>query len=209
MIFSELFKTEYYNKLKIPGHPNNPIRNRADSFLKIFELLEEKKDKIFYIVETGTTRNDHGHLAFGDDGASTYIFDKFINHYDGEVHSVDINQLNVNYCKSIVSEKTKVFCSDSVKFLWNLPKERKIDFLYLDSYDIEMKNPHPSMMHHIKELCAVIDKLKKGTIIAVDDHNAFPNMPNINFGKGNYIKEFMKDINANLIHEDYQIVWVL
>lgn len=40
------------------------------------------------------------------------------------------------------------------------------------------------------------NKLKKGTIIAVDDHNAFPNMLNINLGKGNYIKEFMKDINA-------------
>ena len=74
MTFSELFKTEYYDKMKTPGHPNNPVRNRADSFLKIFQLLEEKKDKNFYIVETGTTRADHGHLAFGDDGAQAYFY---------------------------------------------------------------------------------------------------------------------------------------
>jgi len=209
MTFSELFKTEYYDKMKIPGHPNNPVRNRADSFLKIFQELEKKENKNFYVVETGTTRADHGNLAFGDDGASTYIFDHFINYYDGEVNSVDIKEENVRYCRSVVTNNTKVFCSDSVKFLWNLPKDRKIDFLYLDSYDIELGNPHPSMMHHVKELCAAIDKIDKGSIVVVDDHNAFPNLPEVNIGKGNYVKEFMDNIGATLLFEDYQIGWIL
>lgn len=204
--FSKIFQEKYYQKMISPAG-NNPVRNRADSFLKIFELLEQKKDKSFYIVETGTTRSDHGHLAFGDDGASTYIFDQFINHYDGEVNSVDINSTNVNYCLSIVSEKTKVFCSDSVKFLWNLSENKKIDFLYLDSYDIEKNNPHPSQLHHVKELCAAVNKLKSGSIVAVDDHDAFFTGGQI--GKGNYVKDFMSDIGATLVYEGYQIVWVL
>ena len=60
---------------------------------------------------------------------------------------------------------------DSVKFLWSIPPEKKIDFLYLDSYDIERENPHPSQMHHVKEMC-VSKNLKKGTIVVVDDHDA-------------------------------------
>ena len=204
--FSQVFKENFYQKMISPAG-NNPVRNRADRFLKIFEILEKKKDKNFYIVETGTTREDHGHLAFGDDGASTYIFDKFINYYDGEVNSVDISQSNVDYCKIIVSDKTKVFCSDSVKFLWSLPKNKKIDFLYLDSYDIERENPHPSQLHHVKELCAAIDKLNKGSIVAVDDHDAF--FTDFKIGKGNYVKDFMDDIGATLVYEGYQIVWVL
>ncbi len=204
--FSEVFKNEFYQRMISPAG-NNPVRNRADSFLKIFQLLEQKKNKNFYIVETGTTRADHGHLAFGDDGASTYIFDQFVNHYDGKVYSVDINQSNVDYCSTLVSEKTEVVCSDSVKFLWSLPKSKKIDFLYLDSYDIERDNPHPSQLHHVKELCAAIDKLKSGSIVAVDDHDAF--FTGCKIGKGNYVKDFMDDIGATLIYEGYQIVWVL
>lgn len=206
MTFSEIFKKEYYNKMISPAG-NNPVRNRADSFLLIFQELEKMKLDNYYIVETGTTRADHGHLAFGDDGASTYIFDKFINYYDGEVNSVDISKPNVEYCRSVVSEKTKVFCSDSVKFLWSLPKTKKIDFLYLDSYDIEKDNPHPSQLHHVKELCASMDKLKSGSIVAVDDHDAFFTGGKI--GKGNYVKDFMDDIGATLVYEGYQIVWVL
>ena len=75
--------------------------------------------------------------------------------------------------QSMVSDKTKVVCSDSVKFLWSLPKDKKIDFLYLDSYDILRHDPHPSQLHHVKEMCANIDKLKKGSIVCIDDHDAF------------------------------------
>ena len=105
MSFVKEFKKEYYQKLLTP-HPNNPIRNRADSFLKIFELLEKKHEKgqdFFHIVETGTTRQDHGYLCFGDDGCGTYIFDKFVNFYDGKVLSVDIKQENCDFSNSLTS----------------------------------------------------------------------------------------------------------
>tara|TARA_B100000131_G_scaffold318971_1_gene363905 strand:- start:2451 stop:3092 length:642 start_codon:yes stop_codon:yes gene_type:complete len=209
MSFVELFRKEYYRKLLSP-HGSNPIRNRADPFLKVFELLEDRKlsgQDYFHIVETGTSRLDHGYMCFGDDGCATHIFDKFVNFYDGEVLSVDIKQENCDFSNSITSPKTRVTCSDSVKFLWSLPENYKIDFLYLDSYDIERENPHPSQLHHVKELCAAMKNLKKDTIIVVDDHDGFFTGGKI--GKGTYVKQFMSDIDAELLFEGYQIGWIL
>jgi hypothetical protein len=39
----------------------------------------------------------------------------------------------------------------------------------------------------------------------VDDHDAF--FTDNKIGKGNYVAEFMKDIGAELLFEDYQIGW--
>ncbi len=201
--FSNIFKEKYYDLMLKPSHPSNPIRNRADSFYLIFKELEKIKENNFIIVETGCMRSDHGDLCFGDDGASTFIFDEFINNSSGELYSVDINENNTKYARNKVSEKTKISTNDSVKFLWDFNKE--IDFLYLDSYDIEKENPHPSQLHHLKELCAIIKNLKKGSIICVDDYDAF--FTNGIIGKGTYVKNFMENINANKLYEGYQIVW--
>jgi len=206
MTYSKRFSSKFFAKLLQPA-PGNPIRDRATSFELIFELLDQKEDKNFLIIETGCMRADHGQLAYGDDGASTFIFDDFINYYDGEVYSVDIKPENVAHAQKMVSDKTKVICSDSVKFLWNFPEDKKIDFLYLDSYDVRKDNPHPSQLHHVKELCAVIDKLDEGSIVCIDDHDAFFTGGQI--GKGTYVKDFMENIGAECIHEGYQIVWVM
>ena len=206
MTYSKRFSSKFFTKLLQPAG-TNPVRDRATSFSLIFELLDEKVEKDFLIVETGCMRRDHGNLAFGDDGASTYIFDDFINFYDGEVHSVDICKENVDYANELTSKKTTVHCQYSVDFLWNLPK-KQIDFLYLDSYDIIRENPHPSQLHHVKEMCAVIDKLGKGSIICIDDHDAFFTGDG-KIAKGTYVKDFMDDIGMKPIHEGYQIVWVM
>ena len=206
MTYSKRFSSRFFTKLLQPAG-TNPVRDRATSFSLIFELLDQKVEKDFLIVETGCMRRDHGNLAFGDDGASTYIIDDFINYYDGEVHSVDIKKENVDYANELTSKKTTVHCQDSVDFLWNLPK-KQIDFLYLDSYDIIRENPHPSQLHHVKEMCAVIDKLGKGSIICIDDHDAFFTGDG-KIAKGTYVKDFMDDIGMKPIHEGYQIVWVM
>jgi|TARA_R100001480_G_scaffold85267_1_gene93264 hypothetical protein len=206
MKFTNIFKDQFYQALRTPAG-NNPVRDRSDSFLKVFELLEEKNKDFYTIVETGCMRADHGQLAMGDDGASTYLLDKFVNHYDGQVFSVDINENNCNHARSFVSEKTTVVCEDSVRFLWNLALDKPIDFLYLDSYDIDRNNPHPSQLHHVKELCAIISRLGSGTIVVIDDHDAFFTGGQV--GKGTYVKDFMDNIGATLLFEDYQIGWVL
>jgi hypothetical protein len=213
MTYSKRFSSKFFAKLLQP-EGRNPQRDRASSLEIVFELLDQKEDKNFLIVETGCMRADHGQLALGDDGASTFIFDDFINYYDGEVLSVDINPSNVEHATRMTSDKTKVTCSDSVKYLWSLPEEKKIDFLYLDSYDFEPDNPVPSQKHHLKELCAVMKNLKKGTIICVDDHLNTPIFDQYRAtlaygGKATFIEDFMNDIGAELLHDGYQILWRL
>ena len=213
MTYSKRFSSKFFAKMLQPAGPNNPVRDRATSLSMVFEILDEKKDKDFFIVETGCMRADHGQLALGDDGASTYIFDDFINYYDGEVASVDINPDNVAHAQKMVSDKTQVYCSDSVEFLWNIPQKRKIDLLYLDSFDFEPEDPIPSQKHHLKELTAVMKNLRKGSIIMVDDNL---NTPEFEWftqiaqgGKAGFVKEFMKDIGAELLLDEYQIIWRL
>ena len=206
MTYSEQFSKKFFARLLKPAG-NNPQRDRASSFTIVFEELDKMKKTDYTIVETGCMRADHGDMAFGDDGASTYIFDDFINYYDGQVISVDICQDNVDHANKKTSDRTTAYCEDSVSFLWDMGLKTKIDFLYLDSYDIERDNPHPSQLHHVKELCAAIKHLRKGSIICVDDHDAFFTGGQI--GKGNYVKEFMEAIGAELLYEGYQIVWKL
>lgn len=213
MTYSKRFSSKFFAKMLQPAGPTSPVRDRATSLSLVFELLDQKKIKDFFIVETGCMRADHGQLALGDDGASTYIFDDFINYYDGEVASVDINPDNVAHAQKMVSDRTTVYCSDSVEFLWNIPEKRKIDLLYLDSYDFEPENPIPSQKHHLKELTAVMKNLKKGSIIMVDDN---ANTPEFEWftkiaqgGKAGFVKEFMKDIGAELLLDEYQIIWRL
>lgn len=214
MTYSKRFSSKFFSRLLKPAHPLNPVRDRATSFEVVFELLDQKKDKDYTIVETGCMRADHGQLAIGDDGASTYLFDDFINYYDGQVISVDINQDNVNHASSMTGDRTNVYCQDSVEFLWNLSPKLKIDFLYLDSYDFEPDNPVPSQLHHVKELCAVMKNLKKGTIIVVDDHLNTPEFDSLRAtfaqgGKARFVEDFMKNIDAELLFDGYQIGWRL
>ena len=142
MTYSEQFSKKFFARLLKP-EGRNPVRDRATSLELVFELLDEKKDKNYLIVETGCMRADHtppgSPLALGDDGASTYIFDDFINYYDGEVLSVDIKQANVDYANEHTSDRTNAYCMDSVEFLWDLDSKNKIDFLYLDSFKLILK----------------------------------------------------------------------
>lgn len=217
MTYSERFSKKFFARLLKP-EGQNPIRDRASSLEVVFELLDQKESKNYLIVETGCMRGDHKPVnspyALGDDGASTYIFDDFINYYDGEVLSVDIKQENVDYANNLTSDRTSVYCQDSVAFLWNLPEKDKIDLLYLDSYDFEQDNPVPSQLHHVKELCAVMKNLRKGTIIVVDDHLNVPEFDHLTAtfakgGKAAFVEDFMKSIDAELLFDGYQIVWRL
>mmetsp|Transcript_4438 Transcript_4438/g.7109 ORF Transcript_4438/g.7109 Transcript_4438/m.7109 type:complete len:374 (-) Transcript_4438:116-1237(-) len=115
------------------------------------------------------------------------------------VFSVDISQRNCMNCQSLVSNTTKVVCRDSVKFLHDF--QPTVDVLYLDSFDLDWNNPHPSALHHIKELCASLKNLKPGSLIIVDDNAQ-------GVGKGVYVRDFMENIGAQVLFDDYQIGFV-
>ena len=199
---------EFHDALLRPNG-NNPVRDRASGFKKIFEILDDIKEKdphqYFTIVETGTTRGDHGSLAYGDDGASTVIFDSCVNHIGGRVKSVDINPDNVAHCKKHVSSLTEVICMDSVEYLWSIHHTHTIDLLYLDSFDVVRENPHPSAIHHLKELAAAIKNLRPGSIVAVDDADAF--FDGGKTGKAMYVREFADHVGWDKVWDGYQLIY--
>lgn len=170
---------------------------RSDGFRKIFELLEEKKVKNYMILETGTLRT----INEWSDGQSTRLFDMFVNFHQGNVYSVDISEDACATAQSVVSPRVLFRCGDSVQFLHERPCSEKFDLIYLDSFDVDFENPHPSSIHHIFELCSVLHKnTKSGTIIAIDDNKS-------GVGKGQYIQQYFEMIGMKKVYDGYQLIY--
>ena len=179
----------------------NKTTKRAESFAMMLNHVGNIDNPL--IVETGCARQEDN---FEGDGMSTTIFDTFVDYHGGDFYSVDINPENGRFATA-KSKKANIFCGDSVSFLYYqsqawMAQNRKIDLLYLDSFDFDMGNPHPSSLHHIFELTAIMPCQKPGTMICVDD-----NFDTV--GKGGYVKEFMNLINKDRIYSGYQWVWKL
>ena len=171
-------------------------------------------DKDFYrIVETGCS--SHG-------TKSTLLWDKFVNFYDGEVVSVDLDKKAVEEASRMTSEKTRVVHGNSLDYLGS--HESAIDFLYLDSYDVDFLNPRPSAEHHLLEFNKVKHLLHKDSLILIDDtpvsplwldngiyNNIYmeymesfdPNMA----GKGSLVNLELEKMGAEKILHEYQILW--
>ncbi len=188
---TDIFNRYYYFKLG----------KRKNTFQKVFEYLESLGKANPTILETGIARIKEN---WAGDGMSSLMFDKYINEVGGNFTSIDINPSNVNFAKSELSSKSNLICSDSVIQLHKISRDEKypmIDILYLDSYDVDFDNPIPSCFHHMKELLAIFPKIQKGTLIVVDD--------NLNGkGKGQMIKDYMKNIGINPYFDEYQIGFI-
>jgi len=133
-----------------------------------------KRNKNLCVIETGT-------MASKDQGAFTLIMADLIKNWTGgKIYSIDISREYSEECKRLTSNFSDVIeyvNSDSIDFLSKLNNENlDIDLLYLDSHDLDLKDPHPSAAHHLRELGAIYDSLDKDSIVAVDDNYG----PNIN-----------------------------
>lgn len=214
---NDIFIPNYYNKLGI----------RKDTFLQIFKKLEKKQNKQFFIIETGASRGGPNDLE--GNGSSTYLFDKFINFYDGIVISFELNKNTVDLVNSTVSSKTKVICKDSIEGIISLMnyKIHELDLLYLDSLDTKFDNDSESANHALNEFKSSIFYLKNKSLIFIDDTpinidylppwvkndtNRGKNPKYINSlkfpcGKGRNILEFIKDKpEFQIINHKYQII---
>ena len=124
------------------------------------------------IVETGTMWEP----VERNQGAFTLIFADLIkNHTGGKLITIDISEEHMNNCKNNTrqfSDVIEYIVSDSVTYLESLSDEevQQIDFIYFDSYDLNLKDPFPSQLHHYRELAAVYKRLSSNTYIAVDDN---------------------------------------
>jgi Methyltransferase domain len=182
MNFFDRYSAEFEPKLGI----------RAKGFKSILMALGYEAP---IIVETGTTRTPGN---WEGDGQSTVIFDALAAESGGHVWSVDISEDACNAARSLNLENTDIVCADSLMFLrrFGLP----IDLLYLDSFDLDVNNPHLSAMHHMAELTVALPQLAPGCIVCVDDS------PN-GTGKGQYVTEFFEKIGVPPLVTGYQMAW--
>jgi hypothetical protein len=182
------------------------LEKRATGFDFVFDYLKNIKDP--FIVETGCARIENNYAG---DGQSSLLFDKYINEYGGEFITIDLSPQSVENCrKQMICQRTAVVESDSVSFLQQLNQKlqaenKKIDFLYLDSFDFSDNVRMESATHHLKELLAIQDSLKSGALIGVDD-NWFSGDQRT--GKGFLVLQYLEAFGLKPAFDGYQIFWI-
>ena len=170
---------------------NHPKNIRYESFK--FALLEANKRNLKTIVETGCARGKIKFIFFSKinwkDGMSTMIFSDFVKEVDGHMYSCDINNKNIINAKKFVKNKLDFITfvnDDSLNFLNSLNIE--IDFLYLDSLDAQVEGANE---HQLKEIKIALPKLKKNSLILLDDKGA----------KTEHSARYLLDKNYKIINE--------
>lgn len=178
---------------------------RFRTFSVALQLAVDRKAKTF--IETGTSRANSNVCA--SDGCSTYIFtafNQFLNDSSVEMYSVDISEANCqvsrNNIKSYGKYAVQVVASDSVVFIRDWPVDKKIDFLYLDSFDFFPGQEIASQEHHLKELYAAWNKIHDDTIIFMDDCRLRMG------GKCALVREYLMKNNWKIVIDEYQTVFV-
>jgi hypothetical protein len=167
---------------------------QADSLYSV--LMDHFEFDKVECIETGASQNL-------DDGCFGLYLAKIVESKGGSYHSVDLYEDIVNKSKLIFENYTPELkvnhsVSDSVKFLEEYDGHPNL--VHLDSWDLDLKNPVPSMLHGWLEFVAIKDKMPSGSIILVDD----------NFLKGTWINwNWIEDgqiINSEVIDINYDII---
>lgn len=147
------------------------------------------------IVETGTIRVADN---WAGDGQSTVVWDQFAFELGGSVTTIDIDPGCVDLVYQLGLSRTLAVTRDSVAVLRTMIGP--VDFLYLDSFDINFADPEPAQQHHLREIAAAWHLLRSGSIVAVDD-----NQPDA--GKGALVAGFLEDRNAVELFNGYVRIW--
>jgi predicted O-methyltransferase YrrM len=168
------------------------LGKREHAFRTITSMLNEH----CVIVETGTIRT-LGNWA--GDGQSTIVWNWFAEQLNGQVWTIDLDETGAQLVDQLQLSKTIAITGDSLDMIPKLKLDR-IDFLYLDSCDVDWSNPEPSAKHHLDELMEAFPMLGPGSIVAVDDNMA-------GSGKGMHVAQHMESIGATQIVDGYVIGW--
>jgi hypothetical protein len=122
------------------------------------------------IVETGSS-------AWGVQ--SSQLFDSFVQSFGGRFATVDNRQEASDQLQGKLGEQSQTFVDDSVNFLnqFQLPLGYEaISLLYLDSYDLDVDAPWPSMNHGLEEFKAAQRLLAPGSLVLIDDTPIDPSL---------------------------------
>ena len=168
--------------------------HRWAGFKTIAYYLLAKQGPV-HIAETGCAREENN---WSGDGQSTQVWNWIIQRTGGSAISFDINPKAVAYAKS-VAPLVDVQCIDSVQGLRLIPHPERLDFLYLDSYDVTEGIESPT--HHLAELASIYSRLPSGCLIAVDDCKFNGN------GKDRFVRAWLSSLGVEPIQDSYVTVW--
>ena len=145
---------------------SSPDHINFESILSALSLLEEKPSRI---IETGMA---------GRGTNSTLLFSEYVEAFGGELWSVDIQAELIARLRTAVTRTLLLTCGDSVRFLRRWVQANRssctVDFVYLDSFDLDVLDPYPAALHGIRELLAIKPALTPGCLLLVDDTPATP-----------------------------------
>lgn len=161
------------------------------------ELLLKSKPKI--MIETGTMRS----LNWQGDGCSTVIWSDLAEYLDSKFYTVDISEENIDFALENTSKPLIAVISDSIEFLKEFDKP--IDFLYLDSFDLDTKDPFPAMEFNLMEFKAAEDKLHDKSIVLIDDSHGTLDNPS---GKAGITAQYMLKSNWKCLYYGAQALFI-
>ena len=161
---------EYINHMRtvIPDYDNSighgTRRKQCETFIE--SINEDFNFDKLVVLETGSSSSY-------DDGLFGLFLGYVAKKANGKMLSVDISREIVerskNIFKSVLPEldySAKV--EDSLTFLNNI--EEIPNLVHLDSWDFDLFNPLPSALHGWEEFKSIESKMKKGSIIIIDDN---------------------------------------
>lgn len=170
--------------------------SREKGFKMAADILRKNKGKL--IVETGC-------MWEPSQGCSTYWLAKLAHEVDGALISFDTNPDHITYAREAVAEFpfAAIYQRDGLDALGSNFIERKIDLLYLDAFDFEVKNPGIVSLYNLAELGAALGKMATHSAILLDDWN---------YGEGEWrkckhAKELLLYRGWSLVNEDYQLLF--
>jgi hypothetical protein len=167
----------------ILSNSNDTVRIQQAEILDKL-LTEEFNFNYIECIETGCASG-------GYDNFGVYLA-KYCKDNNGKFSTVDISEDYINKSKilyhDVIGENNNEYVvSDSIKFLQSyngIP-----NLVHLDSYDLDLLNPLPSMLHHWLEFEAIQDKMPSGSLLLIDD----------NFFKGTFVSWYILN---NGVHTD-------
>lgn len=172
---------------------------RAPTFRAVVREMVSRGVKS--IVETGCIRKADN---WEGDGQSTMIWSHYINYSKGSFQTIDLDEAACELTRELIPSAA-VAQGDSVQVLTR--SDSVIDLLYLDSYDVDMANPHPAALHCLMEFCSARPRLRSGSIVFIDDSPMGPDF--IVGGKGKYLSEYFKQRNILPFTFGYQVAYVM
>jgi hypothetical protein len=160
-----------------------------------FSYLYAELPQNCFIVETGSIRTLGN---WEGDGQSTIVWNEIAADRSGSVLTIDIDPVGAELVAELGLSHTTAITSDSLLILPNIITA--VDFLYLDSFDVDFDHPQPAADHHLRELHAAAHCLKPGAIVAVDDNQE-------SGGKGSEVASYFAALNVPEIICGYVRAW--